>query len=106
MKRSKQRSLQDVAREVLAEPYVPGQHKVSSYLEKWLDPSQRGGMLRNMSEGYFIGSLEGHSIDELEVYLQQFIVDARKVGKELAAERLYLRLMPPSLTNGGPPLED
>lgn len=106
MRPTKKGRLEDVVRAVLAEPYIPGEFKVRSYLEDWYDPSRRGGMLRRMSESYFIGSLDEHSIDDIEIFFHQFIVDARELGKEAAAERLYLRLMPPTLTNGGPPLDD
>lgn len=104
--RSKRLSLKEIAREVLAEPYVPGQSKRKGYLDDWFDPKRRGGMLREMSESWFIGSIRGHAIEDLENYLCQFIADAREMDRDKAAERLYLRLMPPTLSNGGPPLED
>jgi hypothetical protein len=42
MKRTKPRSLEDLAKEALAEPDVPGELKRGSYLESWIDPSRRG----------------------------------------------------------------
>jgi hypothetical protein len=99
-------SVAEIAKQALAEPYSPGTIKRQSYLEDWINPARRGGMLRRLSESSFVGSLRDHSVEDMETFFQQFIVDARSIGVEKASDRLYSRLMPSVLTNGGPPFED
>lgn len=107
MKRRKgEVSVAEIAKQALAEPYSPGTTKQQSYLEDWINPARRGGMLRRLSESSFVGSLRDHSVEDIETFFQQFIIDARSLDVEKAADRLYSQLMPSMLTNGGPPLED
>lgn len=59
-----------------------------------------------MSEHWFRGSLQGHSVDEIEQYFLEFIQNINESGNEVAAKRLFDKLMPKTGDNGGPPLDE